>query len=326
MTRFVPTHCVWETTLRCNLRCRHCGSRAGTRRGSELGTREALALIDDLAELGCERVVLSGGEPLLREDLAGLIRRIHARGMKPCLISNGYILSERIGALESLPLHSVAVSLDGLEETHDGLRQDPRSFTQALRSLRLLSRLFIDVYAVTQVNRLNYPDLEGLYALLCRLGIDGWQVQLTNDMGRAQDIAELMLDRAQIERLLGFILAKEGGPLKIYPGDDIGYHHRGRFRFEGCRGGISVVGIEADGGVKPCLSMQKGAGFLGGNIRQRPLREIWHDPGFAAVNRKEQALGGACAGCDHKRTCRGGCVGTAAAFDSLEEYPFCVRG
>jgi len=311
--------------LRCNLSCLHCGSRAGERRGAELDTDEAVGLLDDLKELGCERVILSGGEPLLREDLADLVRHIEERGMKPCLISNGLILPEKIGLLENLPLYSAAISLDGLEEEHNHLRRNQKSFARAVESLRLLSGLFMDVFVISQVNRLNFQELEGLYGLIAGLDVDGWQIQLTSDMGRAEDIEDIRLSRAQIGHLLDFIIDKRSGALKVYAGDDIGYYYRGQFGFTGCRGGISAVGIEANGNVKPCLSMQKNEGFIGGNIRQRSLKEIWSDPDFAAVNRKERELAGRCAACGHKGVCRGGCVGTAMAFDSLADYPFCAK-
>lgn len=322
MENRVPRHCVWETTLRCNLDCLHCGSRAGESRGAELGTDEAFKLIDDLKGLGCERMILSGGEPLLREDLAELVRHIKDRGLRPCLISNGLILPQKIGLLESLPLYSVGISLDGLEDTHNHLRRNQESFMQAVESLRLLSEMFVDVYVISQINRLNFSDLEGLHGLIAGLDVDGWQIQLTSGMGRAEEL-DIMLSREQVGRLQDFIIGKRKGALKVYAGDDIGYYRHDDFEFTGCRGGISVVGIEADGGVKPCLSMQKDGRFAGGNIRRRPLKEIWHDPGFAAVNRNERELAGRCAACGRKSVCRGGCVGTAAACGSLEEYPFC---
>src|SRR6478609_1444963 len=63
-----PIHAIWETTLRCDLACRHCGSRAGRERPDELSTAESLDLVRQLAELGCKEVTLIGGEAYLRDD------------------------------------------------------------------------------------------------------------------------------------------------------------------------------------------------------------------------------------------------------------------
>ncbi len=86
---FVPAVAVWETTLACNLRCLHCGSRAGRPRQRELDTGESLGLIRDLAGLGCRWICLSGGEPLLRPDWPRLVEEIARCGMIPSMITNG---------------------------------------------------------------------------------------------------------------------------------------------------------------------------------------------------------------------------------------------
>src|SRR5579859_2265297 len=67
-SRVRPIVAVWEVTLRCDLACRHCGSRAGHARPNELSTRECLELVSQLAELGTREVALIGGEAYLRED------------------------------------------------------------------------------------------------------------------------------------------------------------------------------------------------------------------------------------------------------------------
>ena len=326
MKKYIPKHCVWETTLRCNLKCLHCGSKAGNCRGQELTHEEAMILINDLAELGCQRIILGGGEPFLREDLFDLIWHIKSMGMRPSLITNGLLLPKKIEQIRQVPLYSIGISLDGLRATHNYLRQNKKSFDSVLKSVLLLNQqnMFLDIYVITQVNRFNINELEQMHEMLLPLDLDGWQLQITNDMGRAESLKDFMLSRKQLFKLVDFIVSHKNGPLKIYPGDDIGYYCRGQFKFQGCQGGIQVIGIEANGNVKPCLSMQKDDRFVGGNIRQKSLKEIWHDPNFAAINRKEHQLAGKCASCAHAHQCRGGCVGTAMSY-SLETYPFCLR-
>jgi radical SAM protein with 4Fe4S-binding SPASM domain len=246
--------------------------------------------------------------------------------MKACLISNGLAVPQNIRLIEQMNLYSIGISLDGMRPVHNFLRNNKSSYDCVLQSIQLLRGLFLDLYVITQVNKYNLADMESLYQLLLGYDqVDGWQIQLTNDMGRAEDLENSMLSRPEIKQVLDFILAKQAGPLKIYPADDLGYYYRNSFCFTGCQGGISVIGIEADGTVKPCLSMQKDTRFDGGNIRERSLLDIWHDSDFAKINRQERQLQGQCAKCRHLKACRGGCESTALAFDSLEQYPFCLR-
>jgi len=75
-----PINAVWEVTLRCDLACRHCSSRAGRARPDELTTAEALDLVDQMADLGVLEVTLIGGEVYLRDDWTEIIRAIRRRG------------------------------------------------------------------------------------------------------------------------------------------------------------------------------------------------------------------------------------------------------
>lgn len=325
MQQYKPEHCVWETTLRCNLRCRHCGSKAGKARGQELSFSEAATMFAQLAALGCKRVMMAGGEPLLRSDIVELSLEIQKHHMRACMITNGLAVPKNIKLIEAMNLYSVAISLDGLAQTHNYLRDHGHSYNHVIQSLQRLKELFLDLYVITQVNKYNVHELEDMYQLLLGFELDGWQIQLTNDMGRAELLKDSMLGKPEILQVLDFILAKKDAPLKIYPADDLGYYYLGSSCFTGCQGGISVVGIEADGTVKPCLSMQKDKRFDGGNLRERSLSDIWFDPEFAAINRQERKLTGQCERCQYVKLCRGGCVGTALAFDSLTEYPFCVK-
>lgn len=319
--------CVWETTLRCNFQCRHCGSGAGKARGEELTLLEVKKMISELSSLGCERIIFAGGEPFLRRDILEVSQEARRRDMRVSVISNGFLVPEKTGLIEKMDLYSLGLSLDGLEGTHNYLRNNARSFARIMESIEAVrnKKLFLDLYLVTQVNKLTFPEIEKLYNLIACLEVSGWQLQLTNDMGRAEDLKNIMLDREQIREVLDFILEKKNGALKVYSADDLGYYYRGEFEFGGCSAGIHTIGIKANGDVLPCLSMQKSDIYLGGNLRERSLASIWHDPKFAVDNRQPKKLEGQCALCKFRKQCRGGCLGTAMAFDSPGSYPFCAR-
>src|ERR1043165_9052749 len=85
---FVPVHVVWEITLACDLKCLHCGSRAGRRRPNELSTAECLQVVDHLARLGTREVSLIGGESYLRRDWTEIVSAIRSHGMY-CAIQTG---------------------------------------------------------------------------------------------------------------------------------------------------------------------------------------------------------------------------------------------
>lgn len=117
---FYPGVVVWEITFACSMRCLHCGTSAGKRRPDELTTDEALNLIDELVELGCKNITLSGGEPLLRPDWRELARRTKEHGILSCIISNGYAVTKDIvDDFEKIGFDKVGISFDGTEKTHN---------------------------------------------------------------------------------------------------------------------------------------------------------------------------------------------------------------
>src|SRR5215813_6015251 len=112
-----PVHAVWEITLACNLKCHHCGSRAGKRRPDELTTAECLDLVRQLARMGTREITLIGGEAYLRRDWLEIIREIRAQGMDCTMQSGGLNLTgERIKAAADAGLQALGISIDGLRD------------------------------------------------------------------------------------------------------------------------------------------------------------------------------------------------------------------
>jgi sulfatase maturation enzyme AslB (radical SAM superfamily) len=132
-----PVYAVWEITLRCDLACRHCGSRAGHARPDELSTREALDLVRQMAELGVREVTLIGGEAYLRDDWLDIVRAVRAQDMQ-CSTTTGArgITDEIARSAKAAGIQSASVSVDGLRATHDRVRALDGSFDAAMRGLR----------------------------------------------------------------------------------------------------------------------------------------------------------------------------------------------
>ena len=115
--------CVWEITLACPFRCRYCGSGGGKARENELTTAECSDTAEQLAALGCRRVSLIGGEVFLRADWETIVAALTSRGVRVCIITNGYRMTPDIlTALRRANAESVAVSIDGVREIHDAFR------------------------------------------------------------------------------------------------------------------------------------------------------------------------------------------------------------
>src|SRR6185369_2349670 len=191
---FTPVHAVWEITLACDLKCNHCGSRAGKRRPDELTTEECLDLVRQLARMGTREITLIGGEAYLRRDWLEIIREIRAQGMDCTMQSGGLNLTEeRIKAAVDAGLQALGISIDGLREVHDRLRGVKGSFDAAFNALEAIKKSGIPSTVNTQITSLVVPQLRELMDLFIAAGATSWQVQLTVAMGRAADHPELLL-------------------------------------------------------------------------------------------------------------------------------------
>ncbi|MBU0755914.1 MAG: radical SAM protein [Planctomycetes bacterium] len=332
--RLFPDYTVWELTCRCNMRCLHCGTGAGLPRENELTIDECCALIDDLAEMGCRKCALIGGEPLLFREWKTVAQRLSYRGIQTGLITNGLLVSEKVvDAFVEGGLQVIGISLDGTETVHNRVRAHVNSFARAVKAIRLIKeRTSLKVTAITQVSRYNLDDLTGLLKVMVDSGVDTWQPQLTTLTGRMREHSDFALEAKDLLQLAAFIAqVRRSGRIQVDTGENIGYYgaHEGELRdgpYLGCYAGCRVVGVESNGNIKGCLSLSED--YVEGNIRDRSFGEIWEDPEGFAYNRQwhpEKAEGG-CRDCDFLKLCRCGCANTAiGATGSRYDNPYCLR-
>jgi radical SAM protein with 4Fe4S-binding SPASM domain len=337
-----PKYCVWEITARCNMRCLHCASAlgGGRTRGDELSVAESLRVCRELKDLDCETVVLSGGEALLREDWEAIARELVGLGIRVTLISNGLIIDRKMSArIRNAGLCRVALSLDGLEATHNYIRDNPRSFSHVMRAFPLLKEQGLQVNIVTHINRRNLSELEDIERLVAGMRADVWRLQLGSPLGRLAHHPELQAFPEDLPAIADFIVAaKQRAGVYINVCDNIGYFSRHERELRrtaepalfdfwcGCSAGCLTLGIEANGNVKGCLSLQSDQ-FIEGNLKREPLRSIWEKPGNFAYTRnfRPQDLHGYCRGCEFGEICRGGCTFIAVgATGSPHNNPYCL--
>ncbi len=132
----MPEACVWELTLRCNMRCIHCGSSAGKSRENELTVEECLEVADDLLDMGCKHVTFIGGEVFLLQGWEKVARRIHERGAGANIITNAFLFGkDQIDQIKYAHLTNVGISLDGMEDNHNLIRNNSESFKTGAQSL-----------------------------------------------------------------------------------------------------------------------------------------------------------------------------------------------
>lgn len=326
-----------ELTLACNLRCAHCGSTAGRPRPAELTTGEFLRLVRDLRSIGCREACLLGGEPFLRQDWFEIAEAVCASGMDLVLITNGLLVAPPlVEKLRRLPrLDRIGVSLDAASpEVHDRIRGRPGSFDAARRAIGLLVEAGFEVGAITTVSKDNLGELPGLRDLLLGRNVT-WQIQTATPQGGRFD-RRLALTPREYYRVGRFISECRRRhtveELPVAGAHGIGYCSAklgpvGELPdWHGCAAGLATLGITSDGGVKPCLSQPDDR--LVGNVRQRPLAEIWADDSLFRRTRRFRIgmLEGFCRTCEHARTCRAGCPNVAvAASGSDGDNPFCFH-
>jgi nif11-class peptide radical SAM maturase 3 len=338
------SYAVWEITLKCNLACQHCGSRAGHTRSHELTTAEALDLIKQMAEVGITEVTIIGGEAFLRPDWLELAKAITDAGMLCGMTTGGFgVTLDTAKRMKDAGIRVVSVSVDGLEATHDRLRGKPGSWQWAFKTMSNLQAAGIHFGCNTQINRLSAPEFPQIYERLRDAGAFAWQIQLTVPMGNAADNSEILLQPHELLDIYPMIArviqkANKDGVLRVQPGNNIGYYgpYERMFRggdawsfWQGCNAGLAALGIEADGAIKGCPSLPTTA-YTGGNIRDRSLREIIEETEELRFNigagtpKGTQHLWGFCKTCEFAELCRGGCSWTAHVFfDKRGNNPYC---
>ena len=302
----------WECTLRCNLSCLHCGSDCRSISNQpDMPVADFLKVIDQITpHVNPNRtmIIFTGGEALLRKDIEVCGTELYHRGFPWGIVSNGMALTEqRLKSLLASGLHSITISLDGFEDEHNWLRNNPRSYAAATNAIKLLTNVQDVAWdVVTCVNKKNISSLPDLKEHLISTGVKHWRIFTIFPVGRAAESPDLQLSDAEFTSVLDFIRATRlENRIHLNYGCEgfLGnYEQEVRDNFYTCHAGISVASVLADGAISACPSIR--SNFHQGNIYSDDFMDVWNNK-FLPFRNREWAHKGKCADCSMFRYCEG---------------------
>jgi radical SAM enzyme (rSAM/lipoprotein system) len=253
-------------------------------------------------------VIVTGGEPLVRKDLEECGFEIRRRGFRWGIVTNGYAYTkERHISLLNAGMGSITLSFDGLSDTHNWLRNNPKSFERTVNALQLISaseRLTSDV--VTCVNKQNISQLEEIYQLIQLNGGKAWRLFTITPIGRAKNNEDMLLSADEFTYLMEFIKVKrKSGGMNIkfscegYVGRYEGEVREGYFF---CRAGVNVASVLIDGSIGACPNINRS--FTQGNIYRDNFMDVWNNR-YELYRNRNWTKTGQCASCKEYKYCNG---------------------
>jgi len=333
--RYLPHVVAWNLTRRCNLECAHCYISAGpveTAEG-ELTTDECYRIAGEILTVNpAPLFILSGGEPLLRSDLADIARFCTARGATVVIGTNGTLLTdERIAELKAAGVTGFAVSVDSLDQKrHDNFRHGQGALAATTDAVARLRAQRLDFIIQTTVTRGNRHELSRLIAWSAGQGAVSFNAYFLVPTGRGARLSDL--SAAEYEEVLAELVAEHGryqGRMlvraKCAPhfmrhvhaaapeSPVLNYETR-------CPCGVQYCRITPDGKLTPCPYTPATAG----DLRRDSFQSVWSDAELFR-HLREARLGGRCGRCEYRGLC-GGCRARAYAVtgDHLAEDPACA--
>ena len=332
---YLPHVVAFNLTRRCNLECAHCYIAAGpdAQRDGELDTGSVQRIMGEILEMNpAPMFILSGGEPLLRDDLTTLARFATGRGATVVVGTNGTLLTdERIAALKDAGVSGVAISIDSLRPRyHDNFRRGHGSLDATLAAVERLREHRLDFVVQTTLTRGNRDELRALVAWAESQGAVSFNAYFLVSTGRGAGMAEL--SPQDHEALLGELvdlhveyLGRMLVRAKCAPHFMRLVHQRAPespvLNYETrCPCGTQYCRVTPDGKLTPCPYLPA----VAADLTRQSFADAWQRSSlFQAI--RAGRLGGKCGACEYRKLC-GGCRarGFAAEGDPLAADPSCV--
>jgi radical SAM protein with 4Fe4S-binding SPASM domain len=320
----------FNSTKSCNLGCTFCYDKAIRGHTENLSVDTIQLLATDAAELGARRVILSGGEPLLRRDFKNVAKAFDSVGMEVSLATNGTLITDEIVEfLGTLNKVTLSISLDGGEVIHDRLRGQKGAHHHTMRAFELLKQAQINFDVNSTIFKGNLSEIP----FLTKLSRDfdcNVRFSLLHPNGRGEDMIDKELTPEEILRLREYchILRKFGvkvfvnlPPLLQYLEEII------PSRGAACGWAVNFCGVLANGDVSICGVASDEPSLVAGNIKEKRFKEIWTNSPLFQKTRSFNVtdLKGICGRCLFREFCGGAC--RLSAFrdkgDFLAPYSLC---
>lgn len=322
---------IWNLIRRCNLTCKHCYSiSADTNFKGELSTEEVFTVMDDLKAFGVPVLILSGGEPLLRDDIFEISHRAKDMGFYVGLSTNGTLITEdNIKKIADVNYNYVGISIDGIEATHDVFRRKEGAYQESMKGIRLCKDNDIKVglrFTLTQDNAEELPDL---LQLMDDESVDKFYLSHLNYAGRGnknrEDDVYHIATRKALDLLFEHCIKEiQQGIHREYvtgnnDADGLYLYHwvqqhypeqaeviKARLdQWGGNSSGVNIANIDNLGQVHPDTMWWN---YNLGSVRERPFSEIWQDtsdPLMAGLKQSPRPVEGRCAKCQYLKICNG---------------------
>ena len=347
MIKFEPKWIAWEITRRCNLKCVHCrsSSEEEAKGHPDFSLDEAKRVLDDIVSYASPVVVLSGGEPLLREDIFDIARYGTDKGLRMCIATNGTLVTQEIcDKIKDSGIRIASLSLDGsTAEIHDNFRNVKGAYEGTLRAATLFKENGIEFIINSSFTTRNQEDIPKVYKLAKEIGATAWYMFMIVPTGRGDDLMKELVSAEDYEEILDwhYDMEMDEDHMLVRPtcaphyyrivlqknkdkeGDDKLKRRSLKFSTggsKGCIAGQVISLIDVDGNVLPCSYFPMAAG----NVREQSFKEIWEDSKLFNDLRDFKSYKGRCGACEFVNVC-GGCRARAYAVhgDYMAEEPFC---
>ena len=305
-----PALISWNVTFRCPLQCPHCyiDAREGDSR-TELDTRKALEVIDQIAALGTRVLILSGGEPLLRDDIFELAAYAKESGLHVSMGTSGILIDDAVAVrMKDAGIRKAAISLDSTDpEMHDRFRGLPGAWNRTVEGIRACLRQGIGVLVNITILRENYRQVAEIISFCEGLGVTEFQLSSSSRPGRGTGVDDITPE--MYETIIHSVMDKTAsGTVTIRPTCAPQYTRiraqlgMEQAAFPGCLAGKQYCRIYPTGDVTPCPYLP----LTIGNVTKTPLAEIWQNSTVLNDLRNPDLLEGKCGACEFRRVC-GGC-------------------
>src|SRR5258708_5378831 len=324
-----PYTLVAELTYRCPLRCVYCSNPVDFHRSrAELWTDEWRRAFSQAAELGVMQLHLSGGEPVLRDDLVELIQHARAQDLYTNLITGGTLLDEdKLRRFRDAGLDHIQLSIQGAVRESAEMIAGVRSHQKKIDVARLIRQIGFPLTLNVVIHRLNIAEVPELVALALDLGADRLELANTQFYAWAAENRRALLptreDYYRAEEIAREAIAKYRSPLEIafVQNDYLSGEPKP------CMGGWgrSYMCINPTGEVMPCHAASVIPGLRFESVRDGALEKIWRDSPAMNAFRGDDWMMEPCRSCVRKEIDFGGCRCQAfmLAGNAAEADPIC---